>query len=140
MGMFVVMRSGFTVLCIGGAPMEIKLVLADQNGVEFWVVTKPNFHGLMKIKKKKVQYDLKAKNIITSALGNDELFRVSNCKSAKEMWDTLEIMDEGTEEDKRISKEEIEQRKQHGFGETLKNRDILSAGISNLKIVCFIIS
>jgi len=28
-----------------------------------------------------VQYNLKAKNIITSALGMDEYFRVSNCKS-----------------------------------------------------------
>ena len=30
-----------------------------------------------------VQYNLKAKNIITSALGMDEYFRVSNCKSEK---------------------------------------------------------
>ena len=37
---------------------------------------------------KLVQYNLKAKNIITSALGMDEYFRVSNCKSAKDMWDT----------------------------------------------------
>nr|UBX54589.1 transposon Pol polyprotein [Lupinus angustifolius] len=51
--------------------------------------------------KKKVQYDLKAKNILTSALGIDEFFRVSNCKSAKEMWDTLETTHEGTEEVKR---------------------------------------
>ena len=33
-----------------------------------------------------VQYNLKAKNIITSALGMDEYFRVSNCKNAKEIW------------------------------------------------------
>nr|KYP45107.1 hypothetical protein KK1_033389 [Cajanus cajan] len=39
--------------------------------------------------RRKVQYNLKAKNIITSALGIDEYFRISNCKSAKEMWDTL---------------------------------------------------
>ena len=32
---------------------------------------------------------IKAKNIITYALGMDEYFRVSNCKNAKEMWDTL---------------------------------------------------
>ena len=32
-----------------------------------------------------VQYNLKAKNIITSSLGMDEYFRVSNCKSAKDM-------------------------------------------------------
>ena len=41
-----------------------------------------------------VQYNLKAKNIITSALGMDEYFRVSNCKSAKDMWDTLQVTHE----------------------------------------------
>jgi len=46
--------------------------------------------------KKLVQYNLKAKNIITSALGMDEYFRVSNCKSAKDMWDTLQVTHEGT--------------------------------------------
>ena len=34
--------------------------------------------------KRKVQYDLKAKNIITSGLSSDEFFRV-RCKSAKEI-------------------------------------------------------
>ena len=43
-----------------------------------------------------VQYNLKAKNIITSALGMAEYFRVSNCKSAKDMWDTLQVTYEGT--------------------------------------------
>ena len=51
--------------------------------------------------KKKVQYDLKAKNIITLALGIDEFFRISNCKSAQEMWQTLEVTHEGTNEVKR---------------------------------------
>ena len=32
---------------------------------------------------KLVQYNLKPNNIITSALGMDEYFRVSNCKNAK---------------------------------------------------------
>lgn len=49
----------------------------------------------------RVQADLKAKNILTSALGFDEFFRVSNCNSAKEMWDTLQITHEGTDEVKR---------------------------------------
>jgi len=39
--------------------------------------------------RRKVQYNLKPKNIITSTLGMDEYFRVSNSKNAKEMWDTL---------------------------------------------------
>nr|KYP66813.1 hypothetical protein KK1_013124 [Cajanus cajan] len=51
--------------------------------------------------RRKVQYNLKAKNIITSALGIDEYFRISNCKSAKEMWDTLEVTHEGTNDVKR---------------------------------------
>nr|KYP47331.1 hypothetical protein KK1_031061 [Cajanus cajan] len=39
--------------------------------------------------RRKFQYNLKAKNIIPSALGIDEYFRISNCTSAKEMWDTF---------------------------------------------------
>ena len=46
--------------------------------------------------KKKVQCNGKAKNIITSALGYDEYFRISNCKTAQEMWDTLQLTHEGT--------------------------------------------
>ena len=51
--------------------------------------------------RRRVQYNLKAKNIITSALGMDEYFRVSNCKNAKEMWDTLQVTHEGTTNVKR---------------------------------------
>ncbi|XP_073224814.1 uncharacterized protein [Cicer arietinum] len=46
--------------------------------------------------KKKVEYNAKVKNIITSAISADEFFRVSNCKTAKEMWDTLQETHEGT--------------------------------------------
>ena len=48
--------------------------------------------------KRKVSFDLKAKNIIFSALSHDEFYRVSQCKSAKEMWDTLQVTHEGTSE------------------------------------------
>nr|KYP41673.1 hypothetical protein KK1_036956 [Cajanus cajan] len=51
--------------------------------------------------RRKVQYNLKAKNIITYALGINEYFRISNCKNAKEMWDTLKITHEGTNDVKR---------------------------------------
>ena len=51
--------------------------------------------------RRRVQYNLKAKNIITSALGMDEYFRVSDCKTAKEMWDTLQVTHEGTTDVKR---------------------------------------
>ena len=45
--------------------------------------------------------NLKAKNIITSALGMDEYFRVSNHKNAKEIWDTLQVTHEVTTDVKR---------------------------------------
>ena len=41
--------------------------------------------------RRRVQHNVIAKNIITSALGMDEYFRVSNCKNAKEMWNTLQV-------------------------------------------------
>ena len=44
--------------------------------------------------RRRIQYNLKAKNLITSALGIDEYFRVSNCLNAKEMWDTLQLTQE----------------------------------------------
>ena len=48
--------------------------------------------------RRRVQYDCNAKNITTSSLSMDEFFRVSQCKSAKEMWDVLEVTHEGTSE------------------------------------------
>jgi len=40
---------------------------------------------------KKAKFDCIAKNIITSALNSYEFFRISQCESAKEMKDTLEV-------------------------------------------------
>ena len=40
---------------------------------------------------KKTKFDWIAKNIITSTLSSNEFFRVSQCNSAKEMWDILEV-------------------------------------------------
>ena len=56
---------------------------------------------------KKAKFDCIAKNIITSALNSYEFFRVSQYKSAKEMWDTLEVTHEGTNEVKRARKHTI---------------------------------
>jgi len=53
---------------------------------------------------KRVHYDVRAKNIISSALTLDEFYRVSICQSAKEMWDVLEVTHEGTDEVKRARK------------------------------------
>ncbi|XP_068486447.1 uncharacterized protein [Phaseolus vulgaris] len=56
------------------------------------------------IKNKKAQYDCISKNIITSALNLDEFCRVSQCGSAKEMWDILKVTHEGTTKVKRARK------------------------------------
>ena len=53
------------------------------------------------IEKQRAQYGLKAKNMIISALSIDEFCRISNCKTAKEMWEALEVTHEGTNEVKR---------------------------------------
>ena len=57
-----------------------------------------------KAESKKVKYYWLAKNIITSALRCDECFRISQCSSAKEMWDILEVTHEGTTNVKRARK------------------------------------
>nr|KYP32980.1 Retrovirus-related Pol polyprotein from transposon TNT 1-94 [Cajanus cajan] len=54
--------------------------------------------------KRRAQHDKRAKNIITSALSIDEFFRISQCLSAKEMWDTLQVTHEGTSDVKRSRK------------------------------------
>ncbi|XP_050878843.1 uncharacterized protein LOC127082659 [Lathyrus oleraceus] len=51
--------------------------------------------------KKRVLYDKKAINILQSALGMDEFFRVSTCTMTKEIWDTLVETHEGMTEVKR---------------------------------------
>jgi len=48
-----------------------------------------------------------AKNIITSALNMDEFFRVSQCNSAKEMWEVLEVTHKGTDDVKRARKHSL---------------------------------
>jgi len=48
--------------------------------------------------KKKVQFDLKAGNILISYIGVNEYHSVSHCKTSKDMWDALETLHEGTNE------------------------------------------
>ncbi|XP_068462359.1 uncharacterized protein [Phaseolus vulgaris] len=57
--------------------------------------------------KKKAQYDSIAKNIITSALNMDEFFRESQCNSAKEMWEILEVRHDDTDDVKRSRKNSL---------------------------------
>ena len=68
------------------------------------VISKKPWSQWTENESKKAQYDCVAKNIITSALSFDEFFRVSQCESAKEMWGTLEVTHEGTNDVKRARK------------------------------------
>jgi len=56
---------------------------------------------------KKTQYDCIAKIIITSTLSSNEFFRVSQSESAKEMWDTLDVTHERTNDVKACSHSRI---------------------------------
>ena len=60
---------------------------------------------------KRAKFDCIAKTIITSALNSNEFFRVSKCGFAKEMWDTLEVTHEGTNEIKRARRRSQARRK-----------------------------
>lgn len=89
----------------------------ESHDVEVWnaveegpFITTSNVGGAEQLKledvwneddKKKIQHDKKTKNILALALEMDEFFRVSNCKTAKEIWETLETTNEGTKEVKR---------------------------------------
>jgi len=46
--------------------------------------------------RRKVQYDQKAKHILTSSLSSDEFFCTARSKSAKEIWNMLDAIHEGT--------------------------------------------
>jgi len=54
--------------------------------------------------RRKAQYDYNAENIHTSSLNMDEFCRISQCKSAKEMWDVLEVTNERMNDVKRARK------------------------------------
>ncbi|XP_068498417.1 uncharacterized protein [Phaseolus vulgaris] len=56
---------------------------------------------------KRAKFDCIAKNIITFSLNSDDFFRVSQCGSAKEMWDILEVTHEGTNDVKKERKHTI---------------------------------
>jgi len=59
-----------------------------KNVIDGFVVDKP-WSEWSTDESRKAQFDCTTKNIITSALNLDEFSRVSQCSSAKEMWDIL---------------------------------------------------
>ena len=78
--------------------MQLKMVLLSQSLKKMDLSLKKPWSQWTDSESKKAKFDCIAKNIITSGLNSDEFFRVSQCKSAKEMWDTLEVIHEGTNE------------------------------------------
>jgi len=56
---------------------------------------------------RRAQYDVKARNIISSALTLDEFYRISFCTSAREMWKILRVTHEGTDVVKRARKNSL---------------------------------
>lgn len=60
--------------------------------------------------KKKVFYNKKIINLLQAAICMDEFFRVSQCTTIKEIWDTLVVTHEVTTELKKIKIEHIMSR------------------------------
>jgi len=56
---------------------------------------------------RRAQYDVKARNIISSALTLNEFYRISVCTSAQEMWKILRVTHEGTDDVKRALKNSL---------------------------------
>ena len=61
-------------------------------------ITRKPWSQWTKEESEKAKFDCITKNIITSAVNFNEFFRILHCESAKEMWDTLEVIHEGTNE------------------------------------------
>ena len=56
---------------------------------------------------RRAQYDVRARNIISSALTLDEFYRILVCTSAQEMWEILRVTHEGTDDVKRVWKNSL---------------------------------
>jgi len=56
---------------------------------------------------RRAQYDVKARNIISSALTLDEFYKIFVCTSAREMWEILRVTHEGTNDVKRARKNSL---------------------------------
>jgi len=69
---------------------------------------------------KMAKLDCIAQNIIASALNSNEFFRISKCKSAKEMWDTLKAIHGNITESKEVKTRSQGRRKRR------QNRKILN--------------
>ena len=71
-----------------------------------------SYDELSEAENKRVQYDCVTKRYNYFYPNLDELFRVSQCNLAKEMWDILEVTNEGTNDVKRAKKHALIQEYQ----------------------------
>ena len=83
------------------------------------------FHEFDENDKRQYNLDVRGRAAIINALPYDIYHLVQNCKSSKEMMDTLTIAYEGTEEVKAVNKNSLNRQYEHFFakkGETLTQR------------------
>ena len=75
------------IICNG--PLIPVKVVNDENGVEITIHKKPSEFN--DVDKKRMQLNAKAISILYCALDLSEFNRISACKSAKEIWDKLQV-------------------------------------------------
>ena len=92
---------------------------------------------MTEVDRQKVQCDLKPKNIIISALPFNELFRISKCKSAKEIWETLQSTHEEELKSSLKKSLESEKKKGHKLAETSLTLKFVRKAVLKLISVCF---
>ena len=81
-----------------------------------------SFHEFDENDKRQYSLDIRGRAAIINALPYDVYHLVQNCKSSKEMMDTLTVAYEGTEEVKAVNKNSLNRQYEHFFakkGETL---------------------
>jgi len=60
---------------------------------------------------KMARLDFTTQNIIASALDTNEFFRISKCKTAKDMWDTLKAAHGNNEQKEAMSKSQARRKR-----------------------------
>jgi len=80
-----------------------------QVNVDGVIQNKPKADWIV-VDEKKVQYDLKARNILISALGINVYYLVSHCKTGKAMWEAFATLHEGTKDVKQSKIDTITQQ------------------------------
>ncbi|KEH33179.1 hypothetical protein MTR_3g026340 [Medicago truncatula] len=73
------------------------MTIEQQINVHFVMQNKPKPNWIVD-DMKNVQYDLKARNMLISALGVNEYYLDPYCNTSKAIWDALETLHEGTED------------------------------------------